>query len=140
MPVWIIYAIIWAVFAGLTSVLAKSGLKGISSDLGLGIRTAFVFVLISLNVFLIGGFKNLESLSRNNFLFLGLSGLTTSLSWIFYYTAMKEGKVSIVASIDKGSILITILLSFLILREPLTLNILTGASFILIGMLILVWK
>ncbi len=140
MQTWVIYAIVSAVFAGLTSVLAKSGLKGISSDLGLSIRTAFVFILVSANVFFIGGFKNIGDLTKNNLLFLAFSGLTTSLSWIFYYRAMKEGEVSMVASIDKGSIIITILLSFLILKEPMTMKLLTGAVFILIGMLILVWK
>lgn len=140
MQTWIIYAIVSAFFAGLTSVLAKSGLKGISSDLGLSIRTAFVFVLVTANVFILGSFKTLGDITKNNLLFLALSGLTTSLSWIFYYRAMKEGEVSMVASIDKGSIIVTILLSFLILKEPMTGKLLTGAAFILIGMLILVWK
>ena len=111
---WTVYAIISMLFAGITSVLAKYGLKGISSDLGLVIRTAVVFVLVTLNVTLLTGLKDWTNLTKNNLLFLALSGLTTSLSWIFYYRAMKEGQVSMVASIDKASIVVTILLSFLI--------------------------
>lgn len=137
---WIIYAIVSMLFAGLTSVLAKSGLKGISSDLGLAIRTAVVFILVTLNVTVLTGVKDFSNLTKNNLLFLALSGLTTTLSWIFYYRAMKEGEVSMVASIDKASIVVTILLSFLILKEPMTTKLLVGASFILVGMLILVWK
>ncbi len=127
-------------FAGLTSVLAKSGLKGISSDLGLAIRTAVVFILITLNVTVLTGVKDFSNLTKNNLIFLALSGLTTSLSWIFYYRAMKEGEVSMVASIDKASIVVTILLSFLILKEPMTPKLLMGAGFILVGMMILIWK
>ena len=137
---WVIYAIISMLFAGITSVLAKSGLKGISSDLGLAIRTAVVFILVTLNVTVFTGVKDFPNLTKNNILFLALSGLTTSLSWIFYYRAMKEGEVSMVASIDKASIVVTILLSFLILKEPMTPKLLVGASFILIGMMILIWK
>ena len=127
-------------FAGLTSVLAKSGLKGISSDLGLAIRTAVVFILITLNVTVFTGVKDFSNLTKNNLIFLSLSGLTTSLSWIFYYRAMKEGEVSMVASIDKASIVVTILLSFLILKEPMTPKLLMGAGFVLVGMMILIWK
>ncbi len=137
---WVVYAIISMLFAGITSVLAKSGLKGISSDLGLAIRTAVVFILVTLNVTVFTGVKDFSNLTRNNLIFLALSGLTTSLSWIFYYRAMKEGEVSMVASIDKASIVVTILLSFLILKEPMTSKLLVGASFILIGMMILIWK
>jgi transporter family protein len=137
---WVIYAIISMLFAGLTSVLAKSGLKGISSDLGLAIRTAVVFILITLNVTVLTGVKDFSNLTKNNLIFLALSGLTTSLSWIFYYRAMKEGEVSMVASIDKASIVVTILLSFLILKEPMTPKLLMGAGFILVGMMILIWK
>ena len=137
---WVIYAIISMLFAGLTSVPAKSGLKGISSDLGLAIRTAVVFILITLNVTVLTGVKDFSNLTKNNLIFLALSGLTTSLSWIFYYRAMKEGEVSMVASIDKASIVVTILLSFLILKEPMTPKLLMGAGFVLVGMMILIWK
>ena len=127
-------------FAGITSVLAKSGLKGISSDLGLTVRTVFVFVFVMTNFFALEGVANLNKLTKNNVMMLALSALTTTLSWIFYYRAMKEGTVSMVASIDKGSIVVTILLSFLLLKEPMTPKILLGASLITTGLLVLIWK
>lgn len=140
METWLIYALLATLFAGLTSVLAKYGMNGIGSDLGLALRTSVVFILVTMNVFMLQGIKEIGNLTRHNILFLILSGITTSLSWIFYYRAMKLGNVSMVASIDKGSIIITILLSFLILKEPLTAKLLLGAGFILIGMIVLIWK
>jgi bacterial/archaeal transporter family protein len=137
---WVIYAIISMLFAGLTSVLAKSGLKGISSDLGLAIRTFVVFVLVTLNLTVLTGIKDFPNLTKSNILLLAVSGLTTTLSWIFYYRAMKEGEVAMVASIDKASILITILFSFLVLKEPITAKLMIGAGLIFAGMLVLVWK
>ena len=138
---WILYAIISMVFAGITSVLAKYGMKNLSSDNALAIRTAVVFSIIIANAFLFrNAFNELQQISARNIFFLALSGITTSLSWIFYYRAMKEGQVAYVASIDKASIVITLLLSFIILKEPLTAKVLLGAGFILTGMIILIWK
>ncbi len=138
---WIIYAIISMVFAGLTSVLAKYGMKDLSSDTALAIRTSIVFAIVIANVLIFkNAYQELQLAPLKNLLFLTLSGITTSLSWIFYYRAMKEGNVSYVASIDKASIVITLLLSFTLLKEPITPKILLGAGFILTGMLILVWK
>jgi transporter family protein len=85
-------------------------------------------------------FTELQKSSSKNLIFLAISGITTSLSWIFYYRAMKEGQVSYVASIDKASIVVTLLLSFLFLKEPITGKLLAGAAFILTGMIILIWK
>ena len=142
MPIWILYAIISMVFAGLTSVIAKFGLKELSSDLGLFVRTCVVFLYVSINAFIFqeGGFKQLGTVSPKSLMFLAISGITTSLSWIFYYRAMKLGNVSYVASIDKASIIITLLLSFWLLKEPITPKILIGGGLILAGMLVLVWK
>ena len=138
---WIIYAIISMVFAGLTSVLAKYGMKDLSSDTALAIRTSIVFAIVIANVLIFkNAYQELQLAPLKNLLFLTLSGITTSLSWIFYYRALKEGNVSYVASIDKASIVITLLLSFTLLKEPITPKILLGAGFILTGMLILVWK
>lgn len=140
MQTWIIYAILSMIFAGLTSVLAKYGLQNISADFGLGIRTTIIFLIITA-INLVGAkyreFTNLTSLQLT---LLIASGITTTLSWIFYYRAMKDGPVSYVASIDKASILITLLLSFLLLKEPVTPKILAGGALILVGMLVLVWK
>lgn len=138
---WIVYAIISMIFAGITSVVAKFGMKGLSSDVALAVRTTVVFSIVFLNAFV---FKNawaeLQKTTVQNLFFLTLSGLTTSLSWIFYYRAMKEGQVSYVASIDKASIIITLLLSFILLKEPVTLKVLAGAGCIFTGMVILIWK
>ena len=141
MEKWIIYAIISMVFAGLTSVIAKFGMKDLSSDTALAIRTIVVFLIVVGNAFLFrNAFSELQQAPKSNLMFLAISGLTTSLSWIFYYRAMKIGQVSYVASIDKASIVITLLLSFFLLKEPMTAKVLTGAGFILTGMIILIWK
>lgn len=138
---WIIYAIISMLFAGLTSVIAKFGMKNLSSDVALSIRTMVVFSIVTANAFLLNNaLSEIKQAPKSNLIFLAISGITTSLSWIFYYRAMKEGQVSYVASIDKASIVVTLLLSFILLKEPMTAKVLAGAAFILTGMLILIWK
>ncbi len=133
--------IISMIFAGFTSVIAKFGMKGLSSDTALAIRTSVVFTIIILNAFIFqNAYSELKQAPTQNILLLAISGVTTSLSWIFYYRAMKEGQVSYVASIDKASIVVTLLLSFLILKEPITARLLLGAGFIITGMFILIWK
>lgn len=140
MPLWIFYAILSMIFAGLTSVLAKYGLQNIHPDLGLGIRTATIFFIITA-INLIGArYKQIPLLTGKQTLLLIVSGITTTLSWLFYYRAMKDGLISYVAAIDKASIVITLLLSFLFLKEPATPKILVGGGLIFIGMLVLVWK
>lgn len=140
MQTWMLYAILAMIFAGLTSVLAKYGLQNISADFGLGIRTTIIFVII-LVINLVGStYKEFSNLTRVQLVLLLASGVTTTLSWIFYYRAMKDGPVSYVAAIDKASILITLLLSFLLLKEPVTPKIVAGALLIFVGMIILVWK
>jgi transporter family protein len=141
MEKWKVYAIISMFFAGITSVIAKFGMKDLSSDTALAVRTSVVFSIVLANAFLFkNAFAELQQSASKNLLFLVFSGITTSLSWVFYYRAMKEGPVSYVASIDKASIVVTLLLSFLLLKEPLSAKVVLGASFILIGMLILIWK
>lgn len=128
------------VFAGLTSVIAKAGLKNVGSDTGLAVRTVFVFAFVSLNILLFNNVKDFGNLTRKDVALLGLSGLTTSLSWIFYYKAIKMGEVSQVALIDKGSIVITLLLSFLFLNEQFSWKIAVGGSMIIGGLIILTMK
>ena len=127
-------------FAGLTSVIAKFGLKNISSDLVLAVRTTVVFGFVLLNFVIFQETKEIQNLTTKSVMFLVVSGLTTTLSWIFYYKAIQIGEVSYVASIDKGSILITLLLSFTLLKEPVTPKIIIGGGLILIGLIVLVWK
>ena len=137
---WIIFSLISMFFAGLTSVIAKMGLKNVTSDTGLAVRTVVVFVIVWLNIFAFQSVKDFKNLTKSDILFLAISGITTSLSWIFYYKAIKIGNVSQVALIDKGSIIITLALSFLILNETFTWKVGLGASFILVGLLILTFK
>lgn len=127
-------------FAGLTSVIAKFGLKNVSGDLGLAIRTTMVFVLIWINAVAFKHTSQLSNFTKKDIIFLCISGLTTTLSWIFYYRAIKIGDVSVVASIDKASLVITIILAFFFLKEPLTPKVLIGAGLITAGTLVLVFK
>lgn len=140
MPAWILYALLSMFFAGLTSVIAKFGLKNVPSDLGLAVRTSMVFVLIWINVFVLKHTQHMASFTKKDIVFLCVSGVTTALSWIFYYRAIKIGDVSVVASIDKASLVITILLAFFFLKEPLTPKVLLGAGLITAGTLVLVFK
>lgn len=140
MPTWIFYAILSMFFAGLTSVIAKFGLKNVSGDTGLAVRTSFVFLLVWLNAIAFKHIRDFGSLTSKDVLFLGISGVTTTLSWIFYYRAIKMGDVSIVAVIDKASIIITLLLSFWLLKEPFTWRIALAAALIISGLLVLTVK
>lgn len=127
-------------FAGLTSVIAKFGLKNVSGDLGLAIRTTMVFVLIWINAIAFKHTSQLSNFTKKDIIFLCISGITTTLSWIFYYRAIKIGDVSVVASIDKASLVITIILAFFFLKEPFTPKVLIGAGLITAGTLVLVFK
>jgi len=140
MKPWIIYALISMVFAGFTSVIAKLGLAGISGELGVAVRTCFVFVLVLVFAILTVPASQLSVLSRGNYLWLGLSGVTTALSWVFYYKAIKNGEVSTVALIDKGSMVVAVLLAALILKEQITARTLTGAAIIVVGLLVIARK
>ena len=140
LPSWLVYALISAVFAALTAIFAKMGLKDVNSDLATAIRTAVVLLITWGIVLLRGNAKGIPALTRNNWLFLILSAFATGLSWLFYYRALQLGEVSKVSVIDKGSILFTILLSFLFLREPLTARVVIAALLITGGMLVLIWK
>ncbi|MBS1650392.1 MAG: EamA family transporter [Bacteroidetes bacterium] len=133
------FAVLSMLFAGLTSVIAKAGLKNVSGDTGLAVRTSFVFILIWLNIFVFKHVKDFSNLTTKDIVLLCLSGLTTTLSWIFYYKAIKIGNVSEVALIDKASIIITLLLSFLFLNEPFTWKVALGGLMIVSGLIILIF-
>ena len=137
---WILYAFLSAIFAALTAIFAKAGLKNVDSDLATAIRTAIVLLITWGIVFFKGSGTNVSTLSKNNWVFLILSAIATGLSWLFYYRALQLGKVSEVSAIDKGSILFTVLLSFIFLKEPLTPKILIGVGFVFLGMMVIVWK
>ncbi len=144
METWKIYAFAAAIFAGFTSVLAKSGLKTLPSDIGLAVRTSVVFLFVIINVIVWhGAGESVHALShagRRAFILLALSGLTTTISWVCYYRAMSMGTVTFVSLVDKGSIVVTLLLSTLVLGEAFTWKIGIGASLVLAGLVVLVWK
>ena len=133
MKTWVAFAILSMVFAGFTAVIAKLGLNGISSDLGLGVRTLFVFVFVLTTTLVIVPLKEWTTLRADNYAWLGLSAVTTSLSWIFYYKALKEGEVSTVALIDKGSVLVAVVMAAVLFKESITLNKVVGGCLILGG-------
>ncbi len=137
---WVLYAFISMCFAGFTSVVAKQGLAGISAELGLTVRTIFVCVFVLIFAALAVDPVELKSLQKVNYVWLGLSGITTAGSWIFYYKALKMGDVATVALIDKGSVVIAIILAWVLLKEVITLRMIFGAAFIMLGLLIIAKK
>ncbi len=140
MEKWIIYAFISMAFAGFTSVIAKMGLAGISGELGLTIRTLFVSLFVLGFAAFSVSMQELPAVGRMNLLWLGLSGVTTTISWIFYYKALKVGDVATVALIDKGSVVVAIVLASLLLKEVITLRMMTGAALIVAGLLVIAKK
>lgn len=140
MKTWVVYAIVSMIFAGFTSVIAKMGLSGISSELGLTVRTTFVFIFVLLFALATVPASSFTGLKADNCLWLGLSGVTTSLSWIFYYKALKEGEVSTIALIDKGSVVVAVLLACWILKEQITLKVISGGLLMIIGLMIIAKK
>lgn len=141
MEKWKLYAFASAIFAGLTAVVAKAGLKTLSADLGLAVRTVFVCVFVLLNLFIWSGAGQSSTALKNAggkaIVLLAFSALTTTLSWICYYRAMKDGTVTFVSLVDKGSILVTLVLSVVLLGEPFTWRIALGAGLIVAGLLVL---
>jgi transporter family protein len=135
---WKYYAILSAVFAALTAILAKIGMKGVSGNLATAIRTVIILFMAWGVVVVTGELRSVKELTRGNWFFLILSGVATGLSWIFYFKALETGEVSRVASIDKLSIALTIGLSFLILKEPMDWKILLGGLLIVVGTVIIV--
>jgi transporter family protein len=135
---WWIYALLSAVFAALTAVLAKIGIKGVDSNLATAIRTVVILVIAWGIVFARNGVSGFSALTKINLLFLCLSGVATGLSWIFYFKALQMGKVSLVAPIDKSSVAIAILLSVVFLGETLTVKALIGCALIIGGTLVLI--
>jgi transporter family protein len=138
--VWKLYAILAAIFAALTSILAKLGIKGVDSNLATAIRTVVIIVLAWSIVFATGGQSGISSLTKRNWIFLILSGLATGLSWVFYYKAISIGKVSQVAPIDKASIVLTLILSFFILNEQFTIKTIIAGLLITSGTFMMLWK
>ncbi|MDB5235502.1 MAG: hypothetical protein JWR44_2495 [Hymenobacter sp.] len=136
---WWIYALLSAFFAALTAILAKIGIQGVDSNLATAIRTVVIVVLAWSIVYFRGGLDQIGLLTRSNLIFLGLSGVATGLSWIFYFRALQLGKVSQVAPVDKLSVALAILLSVVFLGEKLTWQTGLGAAMIIGGTLVLIF-
>ncbi len=134
---WIVYALISMLFAGFTSVIAKLGLAGISADLGLAIRTCFVFAFVLMFAGAVVPQSEFQALSARNVYWLALSGVTTAVSWVFYYKAIKLGEVSTVALIDKGSVVVALALSVFVLSEALTTAKLVGGALMIAGLVVI---
>jgi transporter family protein len=130
---WLAYALLSAVFAALTAILAKIGIKNVDSNLATAIRTVVILVFAWGIVFWQGTFNKISSISQFSLVFLILSGIATGLSWLFYFRALQMGKASQVAPIDKLSLIITIILAAVILKEKVSLPILVGGVLMAIG-------
>jgi len=135
---WFVFALLSAVFAALTSILAKVGIEGINSNLATAIRTVVVVVMAWGMVFLTNAQSGLSEIPRKSWIFLILSGLATGGSWLCYYHAIKIGKVSEVAPIDKLSVVITVVLAAVFLHEELTVKTVIGCLLIAAGTLVMV--
>lgn len=135
---WLVYALLSSVFAALTSILAKTGIEGVNSNLATAIRTAVVLVMAWSMVFITNSQNGLAEISKKSWIFLILSGLATGASWLCYYKALQIGDVSKVVPIDKLSTVITLILAFVFLHEDFTAKSLAGCILIGAGTLIMV--
>ena len=135
---WILYALLSAFFAALTSILAKVGLQNINSNLAVAIRTIVVLIMAWAIVFISGKHNELGNIAQRNLLFLVLSGIATGLSWLFYYRALQIGEVSRVMPIDRSSLVFGMIMAFIILNETITIKTIIGGVFIIVGTIILI--
>ena len=135
---WLVFALLSAVFAALTTILGKIGIQGVQSNLATAIRTMVVVVMAWGMVFLTNAQSGLTEISRKSWIFLILSGLATGASWLCYYRALQLGEVSKVVPIDKLSVVFTIVLAFLFLHEQMTAKALIGCVLIAAGTLVMV--
>ena len=135
---WFVFALLSAIFAALTSILAKVGIDGVNSNLATAIRTVVVVVMAWGMVFLTNAQNGISEISRKSWIFLILSGLATGASWLCYYKALQIGDASKVVPIDKLSVVITLVLAFVFLHEDFTIKSLVGCILIGLGTLIMV--
>jgi transporter family protein len=136
---WAFYALLSALFAAVTSILAKIGMENINSNLATAIRTIVVLILSWGVVFATGKQNSIINISYKNYLFLIFSGIATGLSWLFYYKALQVGEASKVIPIDKFSVVIGMALAFIILKETITIKSIIGGVLITIGTFVLIF-
>ncbi|KAF2329058.1 EamA family transporter [Flavobacterium daemonense] len=137
---WWIFALLSAFFAALTAIFAKMGIKGVDTDLATAIRTVIILILAWGIAFFRGGTSTINLLTKQNLIFLCLSGIATGLSWIFYFKALQMGKVSQVAPIDKLSVAIAIVLSVLFLNEKISPLGIIGVVMIVGGTILTIYS
>ena len=136
---WIVFALLSAMFAALTSILAKIGIDGVNSNLATAVRTVVVVLMSWLMVFVTNNQNGLSEISRKSWIFLILSGIATGASWLCYYKALQMGSATEVAAVDKLSIVFTLILAFFFLHDTFTVKSLIGCSLIATGTIIMVW-
>ena len=136
---WMLYAVLAAVFAALTSILAKMGISGVESNLGTAIRTGVVLIMAWVIVFARGKQAQLKNIDKKELLFIGLSGIATGASWLCYYYAIQNGEVSVVVPIDKLSIIVTVIFSYFVFKEKLSKKALAGLCLMVVGTLLMVF-
>ena len=134
---WLLFAILSAVFAALTSILAKVGIDGVNSNLATAIRTVVVLLMAWGMVFITKAQSGITEISRRSWMFLVLSGLATGASWLCYYRALQIGEASKVVPVDKMSVVITLVLAFVFLHEQFTAKSFIGAMLIAVGTLLM---
>lgn len=134
---WLVYAVLSAVFASLTAILGKIGIEGVDSNLGTAIRTTVVLVMAWMMVFATGKYKEIRTVEKKELWFILLSGLATGISWMCYYRALQNGPASVVVPIDKLSILVTVLFSWIVFHEKLSRKSLCGLACIVSGTILL---
>ena len=137
---WVLYALLSALFASLTAIFAKIGVTNMNANLATAIRTVVILMVIWMVVLAKGEARGIGTLSKQNLFFLVISGIATGLSWLFYFKALQLGDVAQVAAVDKLSLALTILMAALFLGESLTVKTFLGASLILAGAVVLVLK
>ena len=136
---WMLYAVLAAVFAALTSILAKMGISGVESNLGTAIRTGVVLIMAWVIVFARGKQAQLKNIDKKELLFIGLSGIATGASWLCYYYAIQNGEVSVVVPIDKLSIIVTVIFSYFVFKEKLSKKAFAGLCLTVVGTLLMVF-
>lgn len=133
---WILFALLSAFFAALTTILAKLGVQGVSSNVATAVRTVVILAIAWGWIVVTGEIQSLRSISTPVLVFLLLSGVATGLSWLFYFRALQSGPTAVVAAIDKSSLVLVLLLSALILHEPLTWKTTIGIVLVVAGVLV----
>jgi len=136
---WVVYALLSAVFAALTSILAKIGIQNVNSNVAVAIRTIVVLIMAWIVVFVTGKQNEVANIEQKGWIFLILSGIATGLSWLFYFKALQIGEASKVIPIDKFSLVIGMALAFIVLKEAVTIKTIIGGALITIGTFVLIF-